>query len=133
MLLGKRVLRIFSKFKAEQPCRSSISVKLFCNFIEITFRRGCSPVNLEHIFRSPFLKNTFGWLLLNYWFTEFINKILKNIYVLEFQFWLKVILLNMINIEYVDNSHDSNLKKTVSRISKAFKQTRQTNLVHDRR
>ena len=57
----------------------------------------------------------------------------EEIYVLEFQFWLKVILLNMINIEYVDNSHDSNLKKTVSRISKAFKQTRQTNLVHDRR
>ena len=133
MLLGKRVLRIFSKFIGEQQCRSSISVKLFCNFIEITFRRGRSPVNLQHIFRTPFLKNTFGWLLLNYWFTEFINKILKNIYVLEFQFWLKVILLNMINIEYVDNSHVSNLKKTVSRISKAFKQTRQTNLVHDRR
>ena len=133
MLLGKRVLRIFSKFIGEQQCRSSISVKLFCNFIEITFRRGRSPVNLQHIFRTPFLKITFGWLLLNYWFTEFINKILKNIYVLEFQFWLKVILLNMINIEYVDNSHDSNLKKTVSRIPKAFKQTRQTNLVHDRR
>ena len=27
-------------------------------------RHGCSPVNLLHIFRTPFPKNTFGWLLL---------------------------------------------------------------------
>ena len=26
---------------------------------------GCSPVNLLHIFRTPFLKNTSGWLLLS--------------------------------------------------------------------
>ena len=26
------------------------------NFIEITLRHGCSPVNLLHIFRTPFLK-----------------------------------------------------------------------------
>ena len=25
----------------------------------------CSPVNLLHIFRKPFLKNTFEWLLLD--------------------------------------------------------------------
>ena len=35
-----------------------------CDFIEIPLRHGCSPVNLLHIFRTPFLKNTFGWLLL---------------------------------------------------------------------
>ena len=34
------------------------------NFIEITLRRGCSPVNLLHIFRTSFLKNTSGRLLL---------------------------------------------------------------------
>ena len=34
------------------------------NFIEITLRHGCSPVNLLYIFRTPFLKNTSGWLLL---------------------------------------------------------------------
>ena len=28
------------------------------NFIKITFRHGCSPVNLLHIFRTLFLKNT---------------------------------------------------------------------------
>ena len=35
------------------------------NFIEITLWHGCSPVNLLHIFRTPFSKNTPGWLLLN--------------------------------------------------------------------
>ena len=34
------------------------------NFIEITLRHGCSPVNLLHIFRTLFLKNTSGQLLL---------------------------------------------------------------------
>ena len=32
------------------------------NFIEITLRHGCSPVNLLHIFRTPFLKNTSEWV-----------------------------------------------------------------------
>ena len=35
------------------------------NFIEITLPHGCSPVNLLHIFRTPFTKNTSGWLLLS--------------------------------------------------------------------
>ena len=30
---------------------------------QITLRHGCSPVNLLHIFRTPFLKNTSEWLL----------------------------------------------------------------------
>ena len=36
-----------------------------CNFIEITLRHGCSPVNLLYIFRTPFTKNTSERLLLN--------------------------------------------------------------------
>ena len=43
--------------------RSVISIKLQSNFIEITLRRGCSTVNLLHIFRTPFPKNFSGWLL----------------------------------------------------------------------
>ena len=35
------------------------------NFIEIKFRHGCSPVNLLHIFTTPFPKNTSERLLLN--------------------------------------------------------------------
>ena len=38
--------------------------KVASNFIEIALRHECSPVNLRHIFRTPFLKNTSGRLLL---------------------------------------------------------------------
>ena len=34
------------------------------SFTDITLRYGCSTVNLLHIFRTPFLKNTSGELLL---------------------------------------------------------------------
>ena len=33
-------------------------LKVLCIFIEITLRNGCSPVNLLHISRTPFHKNT---------------------------------------------------------------------------
>ena len=49
---------------ALHPCRGVISIKLLCNFIEIAFQHGCSFVNLLRIFRTPFFKNTYGWLLL---------------------------------------------------------------------
>ena len=41
-----------------------IDCHMLCNFIEITLWHGCSPVNLLHIFRTIFSKNTSGWLLL---------------------------------------------------------------------
>ena len=62
--LGKGVLKICSKFTGENPCRSVVSIKLLCNFIKITLRHGCSPVNLLLIFRTTFPRNTSGWLLL---------------------------------------------------------------------
>ena len=64
MFLGKGILKICSKFTGEHPCPKVISIKLLCNFIEITLRHRCSPVNLLHIFRASFLKNNSGWLLL---------------------------------------------------------------------
>ena len=64
VMLVNSVLKICSKFTGEHPCRSEISIKLLCSFIEITLRRGCSPITLLHIFRTPFIKNTSGWLLL---------------------------------------------------------------------
>ena len=52
--LGKGVLKISSKFTGDHPYRSVISIKLL--------------PNLLHIFRTPFPKNTSGWLLLiNSW------------------------------------------------------------------
>ena len=54
VFLRKGVLKICSKFTGEHPC----------HFIGITLRHGCSPVNLQHIFRTPFPKNASEWLLL---------------------------------------------------------------------
>ena len=64
VFLGKSVLKICSNFTGEHPCRSVISIKLQSNFIEIALRHECSPVNLLHIFRTRFPKNTSGSLLL---------------------------------------------------------------------
>ena len=76
--LWNGVLKICSIFTGEYPCWSRISIKLLYNFIEITFPHGRSPVNLLHIFRKPFLKNTYGRLLLNQYLQSWIlNKILR--------------------------------------------------------
>ena len=63
-LLGKYVLKICSKFTGEHQWRSVVSIKLQNKFIEIALRQGCSPVNLLHISRTPFPKNTSEVLLL---------------------------------------------------------------------
>ena len=85
VFLQKGILKICSKFTGEHPCRSVISIKLFpsrsviliklfpcrsvisikllCDFVEIILWHGCSPVNLRHIFRTPFYKNTSARLL----------------------------------------------------------------------
>ena len=65
VFIGKSALKICSKFTGEHPCRSAISIKLQSNFIKIALRYGCSPVNFLNVFRTPFLKNTSGRLLLN--------------------------------------------------------------------
>ena len=64
VFLGKDVLKICCKFTGEHPCQNLISIKLLCNFIEITLR------HLLHIFKTTFSKNTSGGLLLN---TAFIK------------------------------------------------------------
>ena len=64
VFLRKGVLKICSKFTGEDPCRSVISIKLLCNFIEIALLYECSPVNLLHISKTPYLKNTPGRLFL---------------------------------------------------------------------
>ena len=64
VFLGKSILKICSKFTGEHSCRSEISIKLQRNFIEITLRHGCSFLTLLHIFRTSFLENTSGKLLL---------------------------------------------------------------------
>ena len=66
VFLRKGVLKICRKFTGEHPCRSAISIKLQSNLVEIVLRHGCFPVNLLHIFRTPFPKNTSGRLVLNF-------------------------------------------------------------------
>ena len=53
MFVRKGALKMCSKFTVEHPCGSAISIKLLCNFIEITLRHGCFPVNimsLHHLY-----------------------------------------------------------------------------------
>ena len=64
VFLRKGVLKICSKFTGEHPCRNAISIKLQSNFIKTALRHGCSPINLLHIFRTPFPRSTSGWRLL---------------------------------------------------------------------
>ena len=64
VFLGKAVLKIWSKFTGEHQWWSVNSIKLLSNFIEITLQQRCSPLNLLHIFRTLFLKNISGRLLL---------------------------------------------------------------------
>ena len=63
------VIEYFSKFILRFSLGTQqvlTSIKFLCNFIEITLWHGCSPVNLLHIFRSPFSKKTSGRVLLHY-------------------------------------------------------------------
>ena len=64
------------KCNFNNPCRSAISIKLHCSFIEITLRHGCSPLNLLHIFRTSFDRNTSGRLLL-YWLSKINCNIIR--------------------------------------------------------
>ena len=83
VFLRKAVLKIHSKFTGEHT-------------IEITLRHGCSPVNLLHISRTPFSRNTSWWLLLYYFFfiiNDNKNK-LKNLQT-EIQYHLRKQSLNI--------------------------------------
>ena len=64
VFLKNAVLKIYSKFTREDPCRSATSIRFLGNFIEISLRHGCSPVNLMDIFKTAFAKKTSGRLLL---------------------------------------------------------------------
>ena len=59
------VLTICSKFTGQHPSWSVISIKLLCNYIEITLPHGCFLVNLLRIVRTTFPKNTSEGLLLS--------------------------------------------------------------------
>ena len=80
--IGNNFLNSYdSSYRQKQPSRGVLKKRCFenmqqiyrrtpmpkcmqSNCIEITFRHGCSPVNLLHIFRTLLLRNTSGQLLL---------------------------------------------------------------------
>ena len=65
VFLGRRVLKICSKFTGERQCRNVISRE--GNFIQIVLRHGCSPeicsIFSEHLFLRKTLDSCF-WVLL---------------------------------------------------------------------
>ena len=65
MFLRDAVLKICNLFTGVHLCQNVISIKLPCNFIEITPRHGCCPVILLDIFRTLFLESTSERLLLD--------------------------------------------------------------------
>ena len=100
VFLGKGLLEICSKFTGEHLCQIAISIKLQSRAVaeqlfEIALRHGCSPVNLLHIFRTPFLKNTSGRLLLVFHillYTYICTKCTKLfIHVQEYAFFMNTI------------------------------------------
>ena len=67
MKARKQEIKAYMKAKHTNIQRSYVFADLmyiFSDFIEIALQHGCSPVNLLHIFITPFLKNTSQWLLL---------------------------------------------------------------------
>ena len=77
----KGVLKICSKFTGEQLCRSEISTKLQTTLLKSHFSMDVLLLNLVHIFKTPFLKSTSGWLLLyvnNYNLPPACNFVLKK-------------------------------------------------------
>ena len=55
----------------QENIHAEVGFQQSCNFIGIALRHGCSRVNLLHIFRTPFPRNTSGWLLLSYYLSPF--------------------------------------------------------------
>ena len=103
--LGKGVLKIYSNFTGEYPRRSAIcKVGSARQFYWNHTSTWCSPVNLLHIFRTPFTKKFFEGLLLDMvlWISKCIQrhfqskifvisaKVLK--YMIKTVFWSQVCL-----------------------------------------
>ena len=79
-VLRKMGSKICRKFTVEHPCLSVISIKLQSNFIESTLWRGCSLVNLLHIYGTPFPKFTSGGLPLSFTSASITLCLVKNFF-----------------------------------------------------
>ena len=64
-----------------------------CDFNKVALQHGCTPVNFQHIFITPFSKNNSGWLRLQVVLFGFINElhnlnILQNLILLIFKLYV---------------------------------------------
>ena len=84
VFLGKAVLKICSIFTGEHPRRSAILIKLFCNFIEITWVLSCK---FAAYFQNIFFQKHF-WVAAS----EFCLKFLKTTLRGEFHFFNRYIV-----------------------------------------
>ena len=93
----------------QQIYRRTTMPKCDFNFIKIAFWHGSSPISLLHIFRTPFPRNTFEWLLLkmeflcrHLWYENTVN--LKSIYGLTFFFFFFMVSLVLLFVQIVEFS-----------------------------
>ena len=100
------VLKAWSKFVREHPCRSAISKKLLCIFIEIALRDEYS-VNLTPNFKTSFAKNICRWLLLS------IATLLKLNQIQISKQMFNKLLMKRRSIEYFDDGKICYWKKLV--------------------
>ena len=90
---------VLSKTCSENMQQIYMRTHMQSNFIKITLRHGSSTVNLLHIFRKPFSRNTSWWLLL--------QEVIKSSY---FQELLQILLSKFFRWSVADGkSKDSGL------------------------
>ena len=61
---SEKFVHVLNEWFPRRTALGKVLLQMLCNFIEITLLHGCSPVNLLHIFKTPFYKNNPGGLLL---------------------------------------------------------------------
>ena len=85
------------------------NLKFYWNFIEITLRHGCSPVNLLHIFRTHFTKNTSWTAVSERWY---------NLKAISGTYWLPGFLMMPTN----KNTQEEYLGPTQTSMMESFMQ-----------
>ena len=80
----KALIFLFYSFLLSFPCLIFLSFPLLFKFIEITLWHGCSPVNLLHIFSTPFSWNTSEWLLLHFKFKKLWSSVYRTVLVKQY-------------------------------------------------
>ena len=90
---------------------NKVALQLLFNFIEVALWHGCFPVNLLHIFRTPFSKDTPGQQLLLLSGIQGILKICDKHILQVSRTWCVMNILNKINIGHVFTGRSKRMLK----------------------